>query len=55
MNGKAGLPESVTIRFQSGIAKDTLVFGSIHKADGASLTFISMMVQHPCLIKTDLP
>ena len=32
INGTAGLPESVTIRFQSGIAKDTLLYGSIHKA-----------------------
>jgi hypothetical protein len=32
VNGKAGLPESVTIRFQSGVAKDTLIYGSIHKA-----------------------
>ena len=32
INGKAGLPESVTIRFQSGVAKDTLIYGSIHKA-----------------------
>jgi long-subunit fatty acid transport protein len=32
VNGTAGLPESVTIRFQSGIARDTLIYGSIHKA-----------------------
>ncbi|MDB2421352.1 hypothetical protein N9X05_04910 [Paracoccaceae bacterium] len=32
IDGKASLPESVTIRFQSGISKNTLVFGSIHKA-----------------------
>jgi len=33
VNGKAGLPKSMTIRFQSGIAKDTLVFGSAHRGD----------------------
>jgi long-subunit fatty acid transport protein len=30
INGTAGLPTSMTIRFQSGIAKDTLIYGSIH-------------------------
>jgi long-subunit fatty acid transport protein len=34
-NGKAGLPKSMTLRFQSGIAKDTLVFGSAHRGDWA--------------------
>ena len=33
INGKAGLPQSMTIRFQSGVAKDTLVFGSMHRGD----------------------
>ena len=33
LDGKAGLPQSATITFQSGIAKDTLAFGSIHLAD----------------------
>jgi hypothetical protein len=33
LDGKAGLPQSATIRFQSGVAKDTLVFGSYHLAD----------------------
>ena len=35
VNGKAGLPKSMTLRFQSGIAKDTLVFGSAHRGDWA--------------------
>jgi len=35
VNGKAGLPASMTLRFQSGIAKDTLVFGSAHRGDWA--------------------
>lgn len=33
LNGKAGLPKSMTLRFQSGIAKDTLIFGSAHRGD----------------------
>ena len=33
LDGKAGLPKSVTLRFQSGIAKDTLIFGSAHRGD----------------------
>ena len=33
VNGKAGLPKSMTLRFQSGIAKDTLIFGSAHRGD----------------------
>ena len=28
-----GIPQTMTLNFQSGIAKDTLLFGSIHKAD----------------------
>ncbi len=36
VNGKAGLPKSMTIRFQSGVAKDTLVFGSAHRGDWAN-------------------
>ena len=35
LNGKAGLPKSMTVRFQSGIAKDTLIFGSAHRGDWA--------------------
>lgn len=31
-NTKAALPESFTLDFQSGIATDTLLFGSIHRA-----------------------
>ena len=30
INGTAGLPSSMTLRFQSGIAKDTLIYGSFH-------------------------
>ena len=33
VNGRAGLPKSTTIRFQSGIAQDTLIFGSVHRGD----------------------
>ena len=33
VNGKGGLPKSMTLRFQSGIAKDTLIFGSAHRGD----------------------
>ncbi|MEJ6770586.1 MAG: hypothetical protein QNK95_13995, partial [Paracoccaceae bacterium] len=35
LNGKAGLPKSMTLRFQSGVAKDTLIFGSVHRGDWA--------------------
>ena len=35
LNGKAGLPKSMTVRFQSGIAKNTLLFGSAHRGDWA--------------------
>ena len=35
LNGKAGLPKSMTVRFQSGIAKNTLIFGSAHRGDWA--------------------
>jgi long-chain fatty acid transport protein len=35
LNGKAGLPKSMTLRFQSGVAKDTLIFGSAHRGDWA--------------------
>ena len=31
--GKMALPQTMTLNFQSGIAEDTLFFGSIHKAD----------------------
>jgi long-subunit fatty acid transport protein len=34
-DGKAGLPSSMTLRFQSGIAPDTLLFGSIHRGNWA--------------------
>jgi long-subunit fatty acid transport protein len=34
-DGKAGLPSSITLRFQSGIAPDTLLFGSIHRGNWA--------------------
>jgi long-subunit fatty acid transport protein len=33
LNGNAGLPKSMTLRFQSGVAKDTLIFGSAHRGD----------------------
>jgi long-chain fatty acid transport protein len=36
VNGKAGLPKSMTLRFQSGVAKDTLVFGTAHRGDWAN-------------------
>ena len=32
-NSKMVIPQTMTLNFQSGIAKDTLLFGSIHKAD----------------------
>ena len=32
-NAKMVIPQTMTLNFQSGIAKDTLLFGSIHKAD----------------------
>ena len=37
----AALPESLTLDFQTGVAKDTLVFGSIHRArwGGAHIVF----------------
>ena len=35
LNGNAGLPKSMTLRFQSGVAKDTLIFGSVHRGDWA--------------------
>ena len=35
INGKGALPESFTLRFQTGIAEDTLAFGSIHRANWA--------------------
>jgi long-subunit fatty acid transport protein len=40
-NTKAALPESFTLDFQTGIAKDTLLFGSIHRAKwgGAHIYF----------------
>ncbi len=32
-NSKMVIPQTMTLNFQSGIAEDTLLFGSIHKAD----------------------
>jgi long-subunit fatty acid transport protein len=32
-NSKLVVPQTMTLNFQSGIAEDTLMFGSIHKAD----------------------
>ena len=32
-NSKLVVPQTMTLNFQSGIAEDTLLFGSIHKAD----------------------
>ena len=32
-NAKMVLPQTITLNFQSGIAEDTLLFGSVHKAD----------------------
>ena len=38
---KTALPESLTLEFQTGVAKDTLVFGSLHRArwGGAHIFF----------------
>ena len=30
---KMAVPQTITVNFQSGVAEDTLLFGSIHKAD----------------------
>ena len=35
-NSKLTVPQTITLNFQSGIAEDTLLFGSIHQADWAN-------------------
>ena len=45
-NAKMVIPQTMTLNFQSGIAKDTLLFGSIHKAD-----WDTAQIKIPALVK----